>query len=308
MTGPGDERRWIGALAKAGAIVALVRRDGTTLVDGLGAKLVDPAALARAAAAAPITVEIEGASIELRTVPFGEDLLLVGRDRSERRDLAALDELISYASHELKGPLHVLGLACHLIDARIGRGEKIETASVEQIRRQLNRLTRQLNELLDVGRLRQRRLELSRESFDLAEVVREAVGELNGPRVADVQLSAPSGPLAVRGDRARAAEIVAELIDNALRFTPDGTRIEVRLQGTAREAIFSVTDEGPGVAEADRAGLFELASALHTTRKGRVGLGLGLHLARAIARQQGGDVEFAPGVERGARFTLRVPR
>jgi signal transduction histidine kinase len=226
-----------------------------------------------------------------------------------RRAIDASDELLSFAAHELKGPLHVLGLASHLIEARAGKGEPIEATTLDQIRRQVVRLTRLINQLLDVSRLRQDRLELLIEPLDAAELARAQVKQLAKERAADVSLAGADQPLPIRADRARAGELIGELLENALRSTNAGTRVTVTV--AARRgggAEVTVADAGPGVPEADRATLFDaLPHGRSAPRKGpRQGLGLGLHVARAVARLHGGELVYRPGSP-GSVFTLTLP-
>ncbi len=177
---------------------------------------------------------------------------------------------------------------------------------MEQIRRQVHRLTRQINELLEVGRLRQGRVELLLEDVDLAELARAAVGRVYAARAGDVTLNAPPS-LMVRGDRTRLAEVVDGLVDNATRFTPPGTPVEVGVEERDGGAAVTVSDRGPGVPPEEVTTLFSLG-ADKGARRGRLGLGLGLHIGRAVARLHGGDLAYERNAPTGARFTLTLPR
>ncbi len=232
-------------------------------------------------------------------------MVRVDADEAQRQ-LALLDQLVGHASHEMKGPLHVLLLACHLLETRLDRGEPIERANVEQIRRQVKRLNRQLEELLDFGRLRQQRVELAGEELDLAGVVREVLAEFGKERAADLKPQLPERAL-VRADLLRTGEIVQQLMDNALRFTPMGTPIEIGVARGKSQTTLTVRDRGPGIPEGDRATLFESRAPEKMARPGRIGLGLSLYIARSVAQLMGGDLEFSPVNPSGAEFRLKLP-
>lgn len=226
-----------------------------------------------------------------------------------RRAIAASDELLSFAAHELKGPLHVLGLAAHLIDSRVGKGEPVERTTVDQIRRQVVRLNRLIDQLLDVSRLRLDRIELSLEALDAGELARGQLAAIDPARAADVSLAGADRPLPIRADRSRAAAMLAELLENALRCTPPGAAIAITCAPRdGGGASITVADQGPGVPETERAMLFEISAARRpAARKSpRQGLGVGLHLARAVARLHGGELEYRPGAP-GSTFTLTLP-
>jgi len=295
----------LAALARTETLVAVVRGDSVEAPPE-AARLGDAKALAelaRRALGGPVTVEAAGEPWEARAARDGDAILLVAHPATAARDLADLDAFLHFASHELKGPLHVLGLACHLIEARAAKGEKLEPGSVDQIRRQVTRLTRQINQLLEAGRIRQRRIELLVEEVDLAELANAALEHVDEARRRDVHLRAE--PSTVRADRARVTDAIEGLIDNALRFAPPGTPVEIDVRDGSPSTV-TVADRGPGVAAEALPQLFALAVGPEA-RRGRIGLGLGLYLARSVARLHGGDLVYQAN-DPGARFTLSLPK
>ena len=303
----------LSALTEAGIAVAIVSADGAVSANEAAARLPDVLVLARGAALRePITLRSGETTWEVRAVSVSESTVVIGREVTVaerlRVQLRAADELLSFAAHELKGPLHVIGMACHLIETRARCGQPVEETNLQQLRRQVAKLARLINELLDFSRAREGRIELVREPIDLIEIARAAARHAAETRPADVRVEAPPGQLVVPADRIRVTEVIDQLVDNALRFTPSGTRIEVTVAG-GRQPLVTVADRGPGVSPSERPKLFEP----HIAHRGEAraagqGLGLGLHIAREIARLHGGDLEFSPVKPSGASFTLRLPR
>jgi two-component system, sensor histidine kinase len=302
-----DLERLVTALAEAGVAVAVVERDGKLALSNAPAqRLGDARALAKLAEEAAARPE-EGLELEqgeigpwrLRAVARGDQTILVGHAEPElteaRRALHSSDDFLSFASH--------------LIDARVSRGDQVERSTVDQIRRQVARLTRLINQLLDVTRVKQRRIELAVEPCDLSAIVRSAVDHLDPGRASDLTVRGVDRAVLVQADRTRAAEVAGELLENAARFTPPGTAITVELTADERSATVTVADAGPGIPEAERATLFDaVPHARSPARKSATqGLGLGLHIARALARLHGGELSYQPGTP-GSIFRATFPR
>ncbi len=298
------------ALGAAGIAVAVVGEDGSVSANGPAAALRDLPGLARSALDKPVSVTAAGAPWEVRAVKARGATVVVGRDtrRAEelQRTVAANDELLSFASHELKNPLHVLGMVCYLIETRVKRGQPVEQQSVQQLRRQVGRLARMINELLDYTRAREGRLQLVRESADLVELARSATEHAGEGRQGDLAFRAPPREIPVEADRQRLGEAIEHLIDNAARFTPKGSPIEVTVTDGPAPTV-TVTDRGTGVPIDERASLFEpQVPQRDEPRRPERGLGLGLHLARIVARLHGGDLVYEPVEPSGASFSLRL--
>lgn len=142
--------------------------------------------------------------------------------------------------------------------------------------------------------------------IDLGEVARQAAGILGvRAREKGISVAAPVAALRAVAEFRRVLQVLINLIGNAIRYSPEGSRVEVRLERHGGQACVIVSDEGPGLAEADQAIVFEKFERLG--RSGDGGSGLGLYISRRLARAMGGDlrVESEPG--QGARFILEVP-
>jgi signal transduction histidine kinase len=216
---------------------------------------------------------------------------------------------IADASHELKTPL-----ALATINAEVMKRNPIDVENGEVIEDQLSELHRMdtlLSDLLTLARLDAEKLDVEKKFFDLSVVAAEAAGRFlaraseEGVRL-EVELPAE---LPVCGDPGRAGQILAALLDNAVRHTPAGGTVTLsgrRLDGGAEA---SVTNTGPGIAPEHLPHIFDrfYRAEKARTRKGG-GTGLGLAIARDLARAQGGDLTPENVEGRGATFRLRLPR
>jgi len=219
------------------------------------------------------------------------------------------DEFIAALSHELRTPLQpILGwtevLRRHpALDDATARG-------LEAIHRNVRHQVRLVDDLLDLSRIVHGKLALRVEAFDLREQVRVAAESFEeSASLKRVRLSADLPPAAVPmwGDAERVHQIVANLVANALKFTPSGGRVEVSLALRADSAVIEVADTGEGIAVADLAIIWEpFRQGRHTPRRG--GLGIGLDLVRRLTELHGGRVAVtSDGPGRGARFRVELP-
>ena len=210
-----------------------------------------------------------------------------------------LTEMLATVSHELRTPASVLaGLAGTLSASRDRMTSTQVTEVVLRMERQALRLVRLLDDMLDASKIRAgHRLQLTLAPVDLAATIDHAI--LAAAQPPDVSLGMSVPPGAVVWSEANALErAVVNLLRNAFRYGGKNVTIEARpaIGGVA----LSVTDDGPGVAPAVRARLFQPFAA----SKG--GTGLGLAIVRAVAEGSGGDVAYEPVVPTGARFTMRL--
>lgn len=254
------------------------------------------------------------------------------RHAEEERDRATLDaaqqrgrmeamkeadrrknEFIAVLSHELRNPLAPVRAALYLLE-RAPAGSDTARRAQEVIGRQVGHMTHLVDDLLDVSRIARGRIELRRAPLDLAEVARRVVEDHRAPfaeRGVGLELVDPSTPLPVLGDETRLSQAIANLLGNALKFTPPGGRASVRLGAdpARREATVDVVDTGQGIAPEVLPSLFEpFAQADRSLDRSLGGLGLGLVLVKSLVELHGGSVAVASGgVGQGATFTLRLP-
>ncbi len=238
------------------------------------------------------------------------DVTAFGRWADESRAaLAARDEFLSIAAHELRSPLNALLLTLHRIRIRIppdGAFPELERL-VDMSQRQVDRLTSLAQNLLDVTRIRASRLELDFEPKDLRQIVRDAAeAATEHARAAGPPIRILDGePIHGLWDGARIEQVVHNLLTNALKYG-DNSPIEVSLARDGEAAKLTVRDHGPGVAEADRDRIFEPFQRLVSTYKSQ-SLGLGLYIVREIVQAHGGSILIESPESGGAAFVVRLP-
>jgi signal transduction histidine kinase len=226
-----------------------------------------------------------------------------------RERLAGLDharrEFIANASHELRTPIFSLGGHLELLDDE-ELDEPTRRAFVSEMRAQVDRLGKLTAELLDLSRLDAGRLHVEAEPVDVAETVALAVNELAPlAQASGHTLDATiDGLVWARGDSQRVLQVARSLIENALRHTPEGTRVTIRAERDDEAVELVVEDDGPGIPEEHRPHVFERFYRVDGTMAS--GSGLGLAIARELAELMGGALELS---DRGGRtrFTLRLP-
>jgi signal transduction histidine kinase len=225
----------------------------------------------------------------------------------------ARDEFLSLASHELRTPL--TGMKLHNQAARRSleknSSEAVQATRmsrlIEQTEHGLGRMIRLVEDMLDISRIQNGKLQLHLEDFDVARAVQETL-ERFGPQFAEagieVSLHAPTS-LTARMDRFRMEQVLTNLITNAIRYAP-GAPVEVRLVAEPARITLTFQDNGPGIAEQDQERVFERFERL-TPESNVSGLGLGLYIAREIVRAHGGSIRLHSAPGQGTRFIIELP-
>ena len=240
---------------------------------------------------------------------------LLERERAARAEAQAAtrakDEFLAVVSHELRTPLQsMLGWTQMLLDRPTD--ERTLRKGLKTIDRNVKTQAQLIEDLLDVSRIVAGKLSLERVRVDLAEVVASAVESARGAADARaIQLNATIASLhgEVVGDPGRLEQVLSNLISNAVKFTPHGGRVDVRIARDGPSARIIVEDSGIGIAPEFVSQVFDrFRQAESTTRRAHGGLGLGLSIVRHIVEMHGGAVKAeSPGVGRGATFTVTLP-
>lgn len=221
------------------------------------------------------------------------------------------DEFLSILSHELRGPLSAAGMAASLLESG---GDSAQSVRLGQlVARQVTHMSRLVEDLLDVSRVSRGLVSIRRHPVDLRDVVEAAVEQLASAaqdKRHAVGKSLPPHPCMVEGDRTRLIQIVANLLGNAIRYTPDGGRIEVLVALEDNDVLLRVTDDGIGIPSALMPHLFDLyTQAEHAPGARNSGLGLGLALVKSLVEAHGGSVgASSAGSGQGSRFDIRLAR
>ncbi len=215
-------------------------------------------------------------------------------------------DLVANVSHELRTPITALQAKLeNLVDGVEAPDREI----FETMLAQVERLGRLVQQLLDLSRLEAGVVPLERAAFPVEPLLEGAVREqrLHAPSV-DVAVSVEPADLTADGDPERVHQVVANLLENAVRFTPLGGTVEVRAHRSDHGVTIEIADEGPGIPEADRARVFERfyrADAARSSLDG--GAGLGLAIARWIVDLHGGDIHPERRDPRGCRMVVTLP-
>jgi PAS domain S-box-containing protein len=261
-----------------------------------------------------LQIEVTGASLGLPS-PVGGFLLLL-QDITERTRLLSelrdanrrKDEFLAMLGHELRNPLAPIRTAVELLRLRGSREIERERVSIE---RQVNHLVQLVDDLLDVSRITRGKLQLRRERFELATAVAQAI-EMASPLLEErghrLHVEMPPAGLAVHADRSRVAQIVANLLTNAAKYTDPGGTVEIIGKRERQWAVIEVHDTGRGVSAEMLPHVFSLfVQESQNLDRAAGGLGLGLAIVRNLVEMQGGQVAVESEVGRGSTFTVRLP-
>jgi signal transduction histidine kinase len=214
---------------------------------------------------------------------------------------------VADASHELKTPLTLIRADAEVL----ARGERSQDDRylLENLLEEADRMDSVLSDLLVLARLDAGKLAVAREPFNLAEVLAETADRFAARAgVAGNRLEVQTaGKLPVRGDRERTRQILAALLDNALRHTPPGGTVAVAGRRDGDRVLATVEDPGPGIPPEHLSRVFDRFYQTGTDRAKREGTGLGLAIARDLARAQGGDLTAGNREGAGAVFSLSLP-
>jgi signal transduction histidine kinase len=273
------------------------------------------AATKAAAGEAAVGVEVETGSpsrwARATAIPVGGDgsVLLVVRDVTEAKRLESVRrDFVANASHELKTPAASIQAAGETIRSAARDDPSVIPRFAEQLEREAFRLSRIVSDLLDLSRL-ETGAELD-EEVGLDQVVREERDRYEeAAREGGLTLSIRLGPVApVRGSVRDLSLLVRNLVDNAIRYTKPGGRVEVTLSGQGDEVVLSVADTGVGIPTRELPRIFERFYRVDRARSRETGgTGLGLSIVKHVIENHGGTVNVTSELGRGTCFEVRLP-
>ena len=230
------------------------------------------------------------------------------RDRAER-DSRMKDEFLAMLAHELRNPLGAINSAVQVLEMMHSGGQS-ETRARNVIVRQVGHLSHLIDDLLDVERVVSGKIQLNRRPLDMAEAVRRAVGSVTGDAGLDRHIDVRAESVWVDGDAVRLEQVLTNLLTNAVKYTPAGSRIHVALRSDGADALLTVEDTGVGIPPELLPFIFDMfVQGDRTLDRARGGLGIGLTLVRRLVELHGGTVVASSGgVGHGSRFTVRLRR
>jgi PAS domain S-box-containing protein len=221
------------------------------------------------------------------------------------------DEFLATLAHELRNPLAPIRNAVQILKVKGPRHPELEWAR-DVLDRQAQLMARLLEDLLDVSRISRNRLELRRERVELVAVI-EAALETSRPLIEaghhEITVTLPAAPIHLDADPVRLAQVLANLLNNAAKYTERGGRIQLTAERQGSDVVVSVTDSGIGITADMVPRIFEIFSQANPALvRSQGGLGIGLSLAKGLVELHGGTIEaHSDGPGRGSEFVVRLP-
>ena len=259
-----------------------------------------------------LIVKVEdGIAVSFSDITQTKQLALELKQRAAdlQRTNAVRSLFLATLSHELRNPLAPLRYGLAILKTRMPDDVGDVQAMME---RQVRMATRLIDDLLDAARIDRGKLELHRERVAIDSVISAGI-ETARPNIEgrshELLVRHAPRPLYVDGDSIRLAQVIANLLNNAAKFTPPKGRIEIWVRAKAEHAIIRVRDNGLGIAHADLGSIFDMFVQLGSSETHSVaGLGLGLALARSLITLHGGEITaHSAGLRKGSEFRIRLP-
>ncbi|MDQ5824587.1 MAG: PAS domain S-box protein [Chloroflexota bacterium] len=251
--------------------------------------------------------EIDGVAI------FGVEVTdqVLARKRAEEA-VQLRDDFLSVASHELKTPITAIKGYAQVLNRNpqlAALGNDRVTRSLKSIVSQADRMSLLVNEMLDISRIESGHLQLTLESVDLVTMSEEVAAEMQIlSEQHSISVSAPERPIFTTADRERISQVLVNLLENALKYSPGGGDIAVNIAREQDRAVVSVSDRGIGIPVEEIEHLFQrYYRAPNASSRNYGGLGLGLYISQEIVRQHGGSIWAQSRVGEGSTFFFSLP-
>lgn len=226
----------------------------------------------------------------------------------QRRDDQRKNDFIGMVSHEMKTPLTSLSGYLQLLRLNTGAEDGFATSMLDKSNKQISKITTLINGFLNVSRLESGKIQIDKQRFDMAVLVKEAEEETMAMYNSHRIVFAPVGETFVTADRDKIGQVINNLISNAVKYSPLNTRIVVACVTVDGCAIVSVKDEGIGVKEEDEAKLFERYYRVNNDNAASVsGFGIGLYLCAEIIKRHEGKIWVESEVGKGSTFLFTLP-
>lgn len=220
------------------------------------------------------------------------------------------NQFVSNASHELKTPLATMKILLENIIYQPDMDAEVRTEFLSDVNREINRLNLIISDLLTLVSMDSKSMRLQRETFKFADVVSDVTHRLAmvaEKRHQDIKLHI-SDNCEMYADCAKLTQVVYNIMDNAIKYTPEGGLIRVRLIRSGRDAILSVTDNGPGIPKEDQPHIFDRFYRVDKARsRDTGGTGLGLSIVNQLVLMHGGTISVQSEEGKGSTFTVELP-
>lgn len=224
----------------------------------------------------------------------------------EIKDLnAKKDEFIALASHELKTPLTSMNGFLQLIKKQMKDDKNLPL--IEKSLHQLKKLNSLISDLLDVSKIQSGKLQFNVEDFELGSLVTEIVENFQSTNESHMVECAIKEKLIVKGDKIRLEQVINNLINNGIKYSPGAAKVDVCLQKIGNQALFSVRDYGIGILSENMPQLFTQFYRVKDISRQFSGLGLGLYISKEIVERHGGKIEVTSEPEKGSTFSFTIP-
>jgi signal transduction histidine kinase len=239
-----------------------------------------------------------------------QNVALFGELQSQRASVIQLnqlkDDLIAVLAHDFKGPLTTIIGFTELLEQHALEGDEAD-AALRTIRQSAMRLSDLANDTLALSRVEQGELNLATDPVNVSDIVKESVDSLTPQRT--LKLSIKAHDPVVRGDPARLRQVFENIIGNAIKYSPDGKPVEVRVTETDRTVRIAVHDEGIGIPADEMKFLFERFTRASNAKRSPIkGTGLGLYFAKTLVERHGGNIQVQSKLGEGSTFTVVLPR
>ncbi|HXI58865.1 MAG TPA: HAMP domain-containing sensor histidine kinase [Polyangia bacterium] len=220
---------------------------------------------------------------------------------------AEAQHVLGMVAHEIKNLLGPLGMALQLCERRVQQGEPAGKEDLAFARAQVRRLSDLVNDLLDTTRIDAGHFPVRLGTVDLGALVQNALESFRRMHARRVVTDLPTEPLAISADGERLGTVLTNFLDNAAKYSPETSPIEVRITRAGGRVRLAVTDGGPGISAENQALLFQRYFRVPETAEKTRGLGLGLYISKVIAERHGGSVGLSSTPGRGTTFWLELP-
>jgi two-component system sensor histidine kinase VicK len=221
--------------------------------------------------------------------------------------LAEAQHILGMVAHEIKNLLGPLAMTLQLFERRVNQQEPVDKHDVVFARAQVRRLSALVSDLLDTTRIDAGQFPMHLATVDLGALVQGVLDEFRRVHPHRLVIDLPTEPMAIGADGERLASVLTNFLDNAAKYAPETSAIDVHISRAGGRARVSVSDAGPGITPESQTRLFQRYFRAPETADKTRGLGLGLYLGRIIVERHGGSVGVSSTPGRGTTFWLELP-